>query len=361
MGEVYYLCFQAVWFVAKSPEGPWELADKVPSEVYQIPPSAPVYPTTYVYVYDTNPQYVTYGYLPGYYGDYYAWGVMAFGTGWYYGSYVYDDVYWPYAYTYGAGAWYNEHTGTYGRSAVAYGPYGGAGRAAAYNPTTGTYARGAAAYGEYRAGAWAEAYNPRTGTTARTAQGSNVYGNWRTHGGGARRRLGQRGAGQRRARGTPRLSARRAAAAPSWRAGTTTSTSARTVRSTGGPRAAAGSSTTAASGAAPPPRAPIRAPCRASTATPRLRATGASRASQSQAWRSSGGGGGYGGGDLAAVGEAACAAAADEAGVAARHARRHRPVADPRRVPAGRGGRGRARPDRDTVLSRARSRTGRLG
>jgi hypothetical protein len=102
VGDLYYLCFQAVWFVAKAPEGPWELADKVPGEVYQIPPSAPVYPTSYVYVYDTDPNYVTYGYLPGYYGDYYAWGVMAYGTGWYYESYFHDDVYWPYGYTYGA-------------------------------------------------------------------------------------------------------------------------------------------------------------------------------------------------------------------------------------------------------------------
>ena len=92
-----------------------------------IPPSSPVYPTSYVYVYDTSPTTVSYGYYPGYYGDYYAWGVMAFGTGWYYGSYYYDDVYWPYGYTYGAGAWYNERTGTYGRSVVGYGPYGGAG------------------------------------------------------------------------------------------------------------------------------------------------------------------------------------------------------------------------------------------
>ena len=68
VGDLYYLCFQAVWFVSKSPEGPWEVADKVPGEVYQIPPSAPVYPTTYVYVYDTDPHWVTYGYMPGYYG-----------------------------------------------------------------------------------------------------------------------------------------------------------------------------------------------------------------------------------------------------------------------------------------------------
>jgi hypothetical protein len=180
VGDLYYLCFQAVWFVSRSPQGPWEVADKVPGEIYEIPPSAPVYHTTYVYVYDTDPDWVTYGYLPGYYGSYYAWGVMAFGTGWYYAPYTYGDVYWPYAYTYGAGTWYNPHTGTYGRSAVAYGPYGGIGRAAAYNPATGTYARGAAAYGPYQARAWAEAYNPRTGTYARTTQGTNVYGNWGT-------------------------------------------------------------------------------------------------------------------------------------------------------------------------------------
>jgi hypothetical protein len=35
----------------------------VPGEIYDIPPSAPVYPTTYVYVYDADPDWVTYGYL----------------------------------------------------------------------------------------------------------------------------------------------------------------------------------------------------------------------------------------------------------------------------------------------------------
>jgi len=177
-GDRYYLCYQAVWFVSQSPEGPWEAADKVPAEVYDIPPSSPVYHTSYVYVYDTDPDWVTYGYMPGYYGSYYAWGVMAYGTGWYYSGYYYDDDYWPYGYTYGANTWYNANTGTYGRGAVAYGPYGGVGRGVAYNPTTGAYARGAAAYGEYNARAWAEAYNPRTGTYTRSVQGSNVYGRW---------------------------------------------------------------------------------------------------------------------------------------------------------------------------------------
>jgi hypothetical protein len=296
-GEVYYLCFQAVWFVAKSPEGPWELADKVPSEVYQIPPSAPVYPTTYVYVYDTNPQYVTYGYMPGYYGDYYAWGVMAFGTGWYYGSYVYDDVYWPYGYTYGAGTWYNEHTGTYGRSVVGYGPYGGAGRAAAYNPTTGTYARGAAAYGEYRAGAWAEAYNPRTGTTARAAEGSNVYGNWRT---------------ASVVRGDDWVNAARASGSAGDAAAVRTSSGGSAAVARGDNNVYVGKdgqvyrrtegggwqqydggqwSGAAASRADPGTVQGLNHDADA-------RSTGASRASASQSWRSSGGGGGYGGGGM---------------------------------------------------------------
>ena len=263
VGDLHYLCFQAVWFVSKSPQGPWEAADKVPGEIYQIPPSAPVYQTTYVYVYDTDPDWVTYGYLPGYHGTYYAWGVMAYGTGWYYSPYLYDDGYWPYANTYGSGSWYNSNTGTYGRSAVAYGPYGGAGRAAAYNPTTGTYARGAAAYGEYQSRAWAEAYNPRTGTSARTVQGSNVYGRW----GGRRRWCGGTTGSTRRGsaagRGAPRLFARRAARAQRSCVATTTCTSARTARSTVGPTQA-GTGTTVGSGAAH--RVSIPAPSRTSTA-----------------------------------------------------------------------------------------------
>jgi hypothetical protein len=183
VGDRYYLCFQGVWFVGTGPRGPWELLDRVPAEIYTIPPSSPVYHTTYVYTYESGPDYVTYGYLPGYYGVYYGWGVMAFGTGWYYSSYYWADdypVYYPYAYTYGAGSWYNPRTGTYGRTVVGYGPYGGAGATARYNPTTGTYARGAAVWGDSGARGWGEAYNPRTDTYARTRQGSNVYGSWGT-------------------------------------------------------------------------------------------------------------------------------------------------------------------------------------
>jgi hypothetical protein len=296
VGDLYYLCFQAVWFVSKSPQGPWELADKVPGEIYHIPPSAPVYHTTYVYVYDRDPDWVTYGYLPGYYGTYYSWGVMAFGTGWYYAPYIYDDVYWPYGYTYGAGTWYNERTGTYGRSAVAYGPYGGIGRAAAYNPTSGTYARGAAAYGEYRAGAWAEAYNPRTGTYARTAQGTNVYGHWGT---------------TAVVRGDDWVNTARVSGSAGSATAVRTSSGGSAVvvrgdnnvyvgkdgqvyRRTGNGQWDRYEGGDWAGGTSRVDPGTVQSLNRDAE----LRASGASRASQSQAWRSSGGGAGFGGGGM---------------------------------------------------------------
>ncbi len=182
VGDLYYLCYQGVWFASKSANGPWQAADTIPKEIYTIPPSSPVHNVTYVYVYDSTPTYVTYGYMAGYFGVYYSSGCIVYGTGWYYPPYYYYGGYYPiyysWPYTYGVGAWYNPYTGTYGRGAAYYGPYGGAGYAARYNPRTGTYSRGGYAYGPYNARGWAEAYNPRTGTYARTRQGANVYGNW---------------------------------------------------------------------------------------------------------------------------------------------------------------------------------------
>jgi len=188
VGDLYFLCFQGVWFASASPEGPWEVTDSVPDEIYTIPPSSPVYNTTYVRVYDSDPSWITFGYTSGYYGTYYSYGSMVYGTGWYYhpwyyhGPYYPYPVYYPYPYSYGMAAYYNPYTGTYGRGARVYGPYGGIGAGAAYNPRTGTYARGAAAWGPYNARGWAEAYNPRTGTYARTRQGGNAYSNWGTTG-----------------------------------------------------------------------------------------------------------------------------------------------------------------------------------
>ena len=48
VGDIYYLCFQAVWFMSTAPTGPWKVASSVPKEIYTIPPSSPVYNVTYV-------------------------------------------------------------------------------------------------------------------------------------------------------------------------------------------------------------------------------------------------------------------------------------------------------------------------
>ena len=33
-GDLYYLCFQGVWFMSKSATGPWEVATSIPKEIY---------------------------------------------------------------------------------------------------------------------------------------------------------------------------------------------------------------------------------------------------------------------------------------------------------------------------------------
>lgn len=106
----FYAVDQGVWFTSLSPEGPWRVADARPPEVDSIPPESPVYNTRYVYVYDTTPEYVYVGYLPGYVGEY-AWGpTVVFGTGYSYapwhGTYFYPRPYtwgFPLRYSWGWG------------------------------------------------------------------------------------------------------------------------------------------------------------------------------------------------------------------------------------------------------------------
>jgi uncharacterized membrane protein YgcG len=182
VADLFYMCYQGVWFVGKSATGPWEVASSVPEQIYQIPVSSPAHHVTYVTVEESDDDWVVYAAAAGYTGMMVAWGCAVWGSGWYYPPYYGYGGFYPYYYghfpTYGYSAWYNPWTGAYGRSAGVYGPYGGAGVGARYNPRTGTYARGAAAYGPYGARGVAQAYNPRTGTYASTRQGSNVYGSW---------------------------------------------------------------------------------------------------------------------------------------------------------------------------------------
>ena len=182
VGDLYYMCFQGVWFMSRTATGPWAVTGDVPAAIYTIPVSSPSYPVTYVTVQESNNDAVVFATAAAFTGAMIAFGCVVWGTGYYYPPYVWYGggypYYRPYYPSYGFGASYNPWTGAYTRGAVAYGPYGGAGVAQRYNPRTGTYSRAAVAYGPYGARGAAQAYNPRTGAYGSTRQGSNVYGSW---------------------------------------------------------------------------------------------------------------------------------------------------------------------------------------
>jgi hypothetical protein len=77
----YYVCDNAAWFASDAPGGPWSLCDSVPEEIYSIPPSCPVYNVTFVEVYDSTPDTVTFGYTAGYMNSFVSGGSVVWGTG----------------------------------------------------------------------------------------------------------------------------------------------------------------------------------------------------------------------------------------------------------------------------------------
>ncbi|HSZ35075.1 MAG TPA: hypothetical protein VK772_17280, partial [Puia sp.] len=198
--DQYYACVSGLWYVAISAQGPWVLASSVPQVIYTIPPSSPVYNVTYVTQTVTTSGTISASYTAGYMGAFVV-GVgvgviIASGTGWYYPPYMYYPpvgfpicyagamtygayAYHPYGYYGGAVSYhasYNPYTGTYARSATAYGPYGSASVGHSYNPYTGTAARGASVSTPYGTRSAGQAYNPYTGAGAATRQGSGAYG-----------------------------------------------------------------------------------------------------------------------------------------------------------------------------------------
>jgi hypothetical protein len=97
----YYAVDNAVWYAADEPQGPWTVATSVPDEVYDMPPSSPVYNVKYVQVYESTPDTVYVGYTPGYTGSYVSGGTVVYGTGYVYPPYVSTSVYYPPPVTYG--------------------------------------------------------------------------------------------------------------------------------------------------------------------------------------------------------------------------------------------------------------------
>lgn len=203
----YYVVEKGAWFVGNSPTGPWVLADNIPAAVSTIPPSSPVYNVTYVKVYDSTPETVTYGYTAGYMMGFVTAGIIAYGTGYYYPPVVIHGpvpIYYPYHLSYcggayynpatgawarggavwgpyygaAGGAYYNPNTGAWGRGGYVYGPYGGAAAGSVYNPNTGTYKHGSAVWGPNGGSAYGQFYNPRYGVSGSTQQHWNQYSRW---------------------------------------------------------------------------------------------------------------------------------------------------------------------------------------
>jgi len=133
VGDLYYMCFQGVWFRAMSPSGPWEVTGSIPEQIYEIPASSPSHHVTYVTVEDDDDDWVVFATAAAYTGVMVAWGCAVWGTGYYYPPYVYWDgavpIYRPWCATYGTAAAYNPWTGCYALGAAIYGPYAAAGRA----------------------------------------------------------------------------------------------------------------------------------------------------------------------------------------------------------------------------------------
>ncbi len=107
----FWACDQGVWYVAPTPKGPWVVSDRRPPDIDRVPPSAPVYNTKYVYVYQSTPDVVYVGYTPGYLGMYPYYGTVVYGTGFYYPPYVSPVVFYPRPCTYGFRVTYNPWTG----------------------------------------------------------------------------------------------------------------------------------------------------------------------------------------------------------------------------------------------------------
>jgi hypothetical protein len=118
--QAFYSVQNGIWFVSSTPNGPWVIATHVPSVIYTIPPSSPLYYVTFVYVYGYTPRYVYVGYRPGYLGSYVTSdGVVVYGTGYAYHPWI-GAAWYGYPVTYGFGvAWgvgfgWGFHIGYYG-------------------------------------------------------------------------------------------------------------------------------------------------------------------------------------------------------------------------------------------------------
>jgi hypothetical protein len=99
----YYACSDGVWFTSPYPVGPWTVSDGVIAAVYGIPASCPIQYVTFVRAFEVAPDFVCFGYTPGYLGTCISFeGTVVWGTGWPYKPWV-KGVWIGYPATYGFG------------------------------------------------------------------------------------------------------------------------------------------------------------------------------------------------------------------------------------------------------------------
>ncbi len=102
----YFALDNGIWFIADDAYGPWTVANDRPRDIDDIPASSPAYHSRYVYVYDYTPDYVYFGYTPGYLGSYVYGPTIIYGTGYHYRPW-FRRVYYPRPFTWGFGFVYN--------------------------------------------------------------------------------------------------------------------------------------------------------------------------------------------------------------------------------------------------------------
>jgi hypothetical protein len=119
----YFCCHEGVWYEAASPSGAWRVATEIPEEIFEIPPTNPLFHVTFVDVYEVEDDLVTVGYTSGYLGAYVYDDSLWYGTGYWYPGW-YRAWYCPRPVTYGFAVKYNERVGAWGFRAGARGPNG---------------------------------------------------------------------------------------------------------------------------------------------------------------------------------------------------------------------------------------------
>jgi len=235
--KAWYASQNGVWFTAAAATGPWVVATNVPSTIYSIPPSSPIYYVTFSRIYNHDHKYVWMGTTPGYYGTVVSPdGVVVYGTGYAYPPYLGPTIYVSYPVTYGYGSnpcwtpwagwafgfsvgwamsgdwywwcycppcpywgpyWYSCYGAYYNAygGITAWGPYGWAGTSGYIYHHQGAWTgvtRSAAGYNAWTGNQWAttygRAYNSTTGiqVVGRRGAVANVYtGNYAYGGRGA--------------------------------------------------------------------------------------------------------------------------------------------------------------------------------